>query len=534
MKNILSCCGGKNKHTNVRRATVYYESKEGALIEDVSDQFFFDAVEEEIGNDELYPIITTAYPPSRPEKVSMEDPETLLREDPPQDTSARSVPTVPATAAPESLTNKSTKSLPARPDLKKRQSTLRRLFGRRDTMQATQALQAPPKVIEERGFPGKLTMEELALCQSFYRALKEKPILAEIVYNLREVEDEPYSLCRFLRGNKFDLERTLQRLNDFIPGWNQAKENDFYPNLSERWNVPLPVFLKYYPETKYGNAKNKCPVSYLQAGKMDSASLLSLLSIEQSEEYFWHMYMHTFPKMIQKAKEDGSESFVRCEGINVIDFQGVRRSQLTSEAMDCMKVAGKVGDYFPETLHSLLVLNAPGWFAMSWSIIKSFIDPRTAKKIEIYSSAEKGTKRLFELVDETEVPSDFGGTGPSIEKITQDSDYNSNVKWLMKEVTLKPKSKRIVDIEISPEEHLSSLKIYTRSSSSAMVSLCIDGDVQETKTIEKTSGHTTATFDITSVTSSSDVKLEFLDQNDSTDKKRPRGDYVIVGRIIAK
>jgi hypothetical protein len=40
--------------------------------------------------------------------------------------------------------------------------------------------------------------------------------------------------------------------------------------------------------------------------------------------------------------------FVRIEGINVIDLQGLSASALSSETMEVIKLASKISDFFPE------------------------------------------------------------------------------------------------------------------------------------------------------------------------------------------
>jgi len=47
---------------------------------------------------------------------------------------------------------------------------------------------------------------------------------------------------------------------------------------------------------------------------------------------------------------------------------------------------------------------------MIWNVIKSWIDPRTAGKVEMYGSRRKRwEKRLLELADPSELPADYGG-----------------------------------------------------------------------------------------------------------------------------
>ena len=67
------------------------------------------------------------------------------------------------------------------------------------------------------------------------------------------------------------------------------------------------------------------------------------------------------------------------------DLKGVSRSQVTSDTFEMIKVGNQVMSSFPETLHCLLIINAPGWFGFVWSVVKKLIDPRTASKIEVVS-----------------------------------------------------------------------------------------------------------------------------------------------------
>ena len=65
----------------------------------------------------------------------------------------------------------------------------------------------------------------------------------------------------------------------------------------------------------------------------------------------------------------------------------------------------------------MLVLNAPSFFTFSWKLIKNFIDPRTASRIQLFSSKEKGQKSLEKLVDKnTQIPSDYGGGNISLQE----------------------------------------------------------------------------------------------------------------------
>ena len=68
---------------------------------------------------------------------------------------------------------------------------------------------------------------------------------------------------------------------------------------------------------------------------------------------------------------------------------------------------------FPETMNKMIILNAPRFFSATWTIIKGFIDARTAAKIELFSSTSAAEKCLKELIDVDQIPKDYGGTAES-------------------------------------------------------------------------------------------------------------------------
>lgn len=88
-------------------------------------------------------------------------------------------------------------------------------------------------------------------------------------------------------------------------------------------------------------------------------------------------------------------------------------SQLTSKALAIIKEQAAVDSLcFPETMSKMFIVNCPMFFSASWRLIKGWLDPRTAGKIEVLSNKDQAKKKLLELVDEDQLPSDYGGKGP--------------------------------------------------------------------------------------------------------------------------
>ena len=61
-------------------------------------------------------------------------------------------------------------------------------------------------------------------------------LLYQQIYSLRDVEEEPYALCRWLRATKFNADELLKRLEDGKGTFQKAYENNFYPGTH---TVPL-------------------------------------------------------------------------------------------------------------------------------------------------------------------------------------------------------------------------------------------------------------------------------------------------------
>ena len=180
------------------------------------------------------------------------------------------------------------------------------------------------------------------------RGLKElDPAVSEQVYSFRDIEEEPYTICRWLRATKFHADEILKRLEENQPLFEQARAENFYPNVSETLGVPFSVFLSQYPFLPVGRAKNKCPVNYFLAGQINPEGILSLTTQEKLQGYFWWSFMSKFKQEIRNAQSEDPD-FVRAEGVNVLDLQGLSASALSSETVDVIKLASKISDFFPE------------------------------------------------------------------------------------------------------------------------------------------------------------------------------------------
>ena len=110
------------------------------------------------------------------------------------------------------------------------------------------------------------------------------------------------------------------------------------------------------------------------------------------------------------------------------------------------------------------------WYGQS---LKKLIDARTASKIEVFTSTKAGNKRMNELIDNSQIASDYGGAGPSLAEAAAggsgESITGSRNKMVVLNQLLPLTKKRPAngyDFEIEDSKQMT-LTVYTRCKTGA-------------------------------------------------------------------
>jgi hypothetical protein len=156
-----------------------------------------------------------------------------------------------------------------------------------------------------------------------------------------------------------------------------------------------------------------------------------------------------------------------------LDLNGLTTSQLTSRSLAIIKEQAAIDSVcFPETMNKMLIINAPAFFSVTWRMIKGWLDPRTAAKIEVISNTILGEKRLLELVHEEQLPSDYGGKGPDTNHTIMQGFSGDALRMDSRMMYVRGWSIEVV--EIHANESLD-VAVYTRSTSGAKFTV-LDND----------------------------------------------------------
>jgi len=329
-----------------------------------------------------------------------------------------------------------------------------------------QELKEPRIKVELSGYPGNLTNDELEACQQFRSELKERSagkndgkIYEEIVRAYRQVETEPYALCRFLRARKFQVSEVFVMMDECVEDWRKARDHNFYPDAVEAIGAPINVFLTQFPTVSYGCAKNGAPLSYLRTEGLSVEGMECLTDLERLPKFAWNQSYYGIPNDVAKAQRKTSD-LVRCEMLQIVDLECLNSSTLNARTLETLKSVIAVNKSFPETLNSMVILNAPRFFTFFWRVIKTMLDPRTASKVTMFSNKQQGHQWLAERIDSSELLSDYGGTGPSFADVQTESAGTGAKRQVVK--LFAGSAKETLDVSLAQDENVE-LTVYTRS-----------------------------------------------------------------------
>lgn len=327
----------------------------------------------------------------------------------------------------------------------------------------------PPTDPMDWGMPGHLTEEEVAVFMKFHDEVEKRGgEFKNTVYSFGDIEGEAFCLTRWLRARKFKFDDVISMVEDATKVRAEARKNDFYPDPVQALGCETSVYQSQYPQLYHGYAKNGCPVFISKPGVLNVEGMECVTTLDGMLKFHWHAMMHDYKKRLLKHKE-AHPDFSNFQCVVVIDLEHLSSSQLNQRALSIVKTQTAIDSVcFPETMNRTLVINAPRFFSMTWGIIKGWIDPRTAGKIELISARKNWEARLRELVDVDQLPLDYGGRGMSTTETLEKEAPEGVMKQQHDLVHVRVSGHSTVDV---PQGGSLDVTVFTRSITEVTISI---------------------------------------------------------------
>jgi hypothetical protein len=256
----------------------------------------------------------------------------------------------------------------------------------------------------------------------------------DTIYSFGVGEGEVYAYCRWLRARKFVLEDTVKMIEEATECRKEAKLAGFYPDPSNALGCDTSAYLSQYPQLYSGFAKNGAPLFISKPGVLNTDAVECITTIPNIVKFHWHAMMHDFGNRLRTYKEKNPE-FKRFECVCVLDLEHLTMSQLSQKTMAIVKEQSVIDSLcFPETMYKMYIINGPRFFSATWKLVRGWLDPRTASKVEVVSDRKKWEEKLREIIDVDQLPMDYGGSGPKSDDTIKKENYSGNLKRIHSEV----------------------------------------------------------------------------------------------------
>ena len=159
-----------------------------------------------------------------------------------------------------------------------------------DFSSESQSLKSKKQKALEWGRPGHLTPTEVSIFTQFRNEVnKRNGEFQNTVYSFTETEGEAYTLTRWLRARKYNLQDTITMVEQATVCRSIPRQYNYYPDPTGALGCPPEIYLDQYPQVYSGFSKIGCPVFYSKPGQLDTDAIECVTTLDGILNYHWHV-----------------------------------------------------------------------------------------------------------------------------------------------------------------------------------------------------------------------------------------------------
>jgi len=160
----------------------------------------------------------------------------------------------------------------------------------------------------------------------------------------------------------------------------------------------------------FGHAKDGKPVYYERTGLIAAKGLMGMVADAGDEgpvdRHIWQQEL-----MMARMEEMSTILGRRVDKqVVVFDMAGLSYWPNPVGLRAFKKVLHIDSTFYPETLGTHFIINAPVIFTAIWAFVKPWLDPVTADKVQIIFSKSSARTALLKVIDASQLPTEYGGT----------------------------------------------------------------------------------------------------------------------------
>ncbi|KAF7004212.1 hypothetical protein CFC21_019451 [Triticum aestivum] len=221
---------------------------------------------------------------------------------------------------------------------------------------------------------------------------------------LPEKFDDHHVLLRFLRMRGFNVIKAKEMFLNMLK-W---REDCAVDTIAKDFKFEeFDALKRCYPHGFHGVDRFGRPLYIERIGSVDLSKLMQVTSIDRYIKYHISEQEKTlslrYPACSVAAKKHISSTTA------ILDVKGLGMNNFSKAAREMFIEIQKIdSNYYPETLHQLYIINAGSGFRALWKVLKTFMEARTLKKIQVLGTNYLST--VLEAVEPSNLPEFLGGT----------------------------------------------------------------------------------------------------------------------------